>query len=132
MVNRLTLEVDGSNKRYNTESYSISLAQPTTDSNGRPSGETHLDNISVHITRNSEEDDSLFVDWQLKSNMQKDLAICFYDADRLIRQIKMKGAYLVGYQQSSNEPGMVDESLTFAIQELELDKANWKRRERNK
>lgn len=107
--------------------YHIDFDQDYDRRTGKPVGRPVLNQLTVSITRDSEEDAPFYVQWQLEPASQQNLDICFYEDNQLKRSIKIKEAFLTGYTQSSNEPGTIEETLVLSPKSVEVDGAEFTR-----
>ncbi len=121
------LEPNGGDRRDEIHHYNIDIDQDFDRRTGKPVGRPVLNQMVVSITRDSEENAPFYVRWQMEPSETNNLDICFYDNNQLIRSIKIKEAYLVGYTQDSSEPGTIDETLILSPKSVEIDGEEFKR-----
>lgn len=127
-INKITLEVKSENKIYDLLNYRIDFNQNYDHKSGKPVGQPMLNQVSLSFLRDSGLDDDFFIDWQLDHNKQASLQVVFYSGNKANRTLEIKNAYLVNYEQSCSEPGMIHESITVSPEEMTIDKYPWKRK----
>lgn len=127
-INKITLEVDGTDKIYDLLNYRVDFDQNYDYQSGKPVGQPMLSQVSLSFSRDSEKDDDFYVDWQLDHNKQASLQICFYSGKEIKRKLEIKNAYLVSYDQSCSAPGTIQESIIVSPEEMTIDGYPWKRK----
>lgn len=127
-ITDIYLEPSGS-ARYQVLSYHIDFDQRTDDRTGKPVGRPVLTQFSVRIRRDSEPDEPFYIEWMLEPTKQVSLDISFYNANRLIRKLKITDAFLVSYNQDVTAPGTIEETLVLSPEALEIDTISFKRKD---
>jgi hypothetical protein len=111
-----TLKVDG--KEFNVLSCNYNLYQDV-DNTGRPSSETRggLVNLIVEST-----DDTTIFDWMTDSYMTKDATLTFNKRDSAakLKELEIKEAYCVNYQESFDNTGSGAMIISFTLSAKEL------------
>lgn len=123
------LEPQADGRRDEITSYSLDVDQNFDNRTGKPTGRPTLSHLTIRITRDSEEDAPFYVEWQFDPTRTENLDITFYDNNQLKRSIKIKDAFLVSYNQDSNEPGTIEETLVLSPQSIEVDGVTFDRRD---
>jgi hypothetical protein len=108
-------------RRDEIQNYTIDFDQNYDRRTGNPIGRPVLNNITISITRDSEDSEPFYIDWQTQPTKRHTLKICFYDTDNLKRTITITDAFLVGYTQSSSAPGEVEEHLVLSPASVDVD-----------
>ena len=115
---KATFKVDG--KDHNVLSCNYSLHQDI-DVTGRPASITR--GGTVNIVVESTDDSSLF-NWMADSYMKKDATLTFNkrDSDAKLKELEIKEAYCVGYQESFDNTGSgaMIESLTLSAKSIKM------------
>lgn len=130
VITHLYLESSDPDRKDEITTYDLSFDQRFDDRSGKPVGKPMLSNISIHISRSSEEDMPAYVEWQLNPVKAKDLDIAFYADNQLKRAIKIKQAYLVSYHQSCSIPGTINETLVISPSSVEIEGEEFSREEK--
>jgi hypothetical protein len=120
-ITSIFLEPQGLDRQDQVLRYNIDFDQNIDHRTGRPVGHPLLNEFTVHIIRDSDSAAPFYVEWQLDPTKQETLDIGFYDNNRLVRTIKIKNAYLIGYNQGNSQPGTIEETLVFSPESMELD-----------
>ena len=126
-INAIKLEPEGGDRKDELLSYHIDFDQNYDHKTGKPVGHPSLSQVSMTISRSSEEDEKFYVEWQLEHNKQNSLDICFYSGGQIKRTIKIKNAYLVSYNQDCHDAGTIQESFVLSPEEMTIDGFTWKR-----
>jgi hypothetical protein len=111
-------KVDG--KEYNVLSCSYSLHQDI-DNTGRPSSITRGGTVNIVV---ESRDGSELFNWASDSYLKKDATITFNkrDSDAKLKELEIKEAYCVGYQESfdSSGSGAMVESFTLSAKSIKM------------
>lgn len=121
------LEVDSRKDRV--MNYTIDFDQRIDERTGKPVGRPVLTQFAIRIRRESEAPVDTYIKWQLEPTMTKDFEICFYDNHQLKRQVRVKGAYLINYNQYCLEPGYIEESLALSPDQVDVDNEHFDRKD---
>lgn len=126
-ITKRVLEPVGENRSDEIRHYNLDVDQGFDQRTGKPTGRPVLNQMTINITRDSEEEAPFYIQWQCDPSTTKDLDIGFYDGTQLKRSVKIRGAYLIGYSQDSSEPGTVDETLVLSPASVETDGVKFSR-----
>jgi hypothetical protein len=115
---KATFKVDGNDYRVLSCNYSMHQDYDVT---GRPSSVTRGGVVNVVVEST---DSTALFEWMCDSYMKKDATITFNkrDQDAKMKELEIKEAYCVGYQESfdSSGTGAMIESLTLSAKSIKL------------
>ena len=125
-ITKKTLELEGSEKSYEILNDGFIIAQAIDSIKAVPVGEPKLHEVTLTISRSSDEDDPTFYNWIKKPTETKNAAICFYEHDRLVRKSEFREAYLIRHRYDCSSPGTIIEVLEILPSEMIIEGESFK------